>query len=402
MDRGGARVTDSGREPVIVGVAESDLGDTGLPIVQLQSQAATRALDDAGLSMRDVDGLATNGASRFSLPMMSEYFGIVPTWSDSSFAGGSSYEMFVSGAADAIRSGHCDVALITYGSNQRSANSRSLGGVSESHTPRAQFEVPYGPLAPMSMYALAAQRHMADFGTTPDQLAEVAVAAREWALRNPAAYRHDAGPLTHDDVTSSKMISSPLHVADCCLVTDGGGAVVMTTAARARDLDITPVSILGAAQATTHDSFSQMCATPGGLTTTGAAVSGPRALHRAGVELADVDVVQLYDSFTITVLLTLEALGFCEKGTSGEFVADGAIRPGGSLALNTSGGGLSYCHPGMFGIFLVIEAVRQLRGDCGPLVADGGRQIADASLALCHGTGGFLSTHATVILGVDS
>ena len=391
----------AGRRPVIVGVAESDLGVTGKSIAELQTQAATRALADAGLAMSDVDGLATNGASRFSTPMMSEYFGIVPTWSDSSFAGGSSYEMFVTSAADAITAGRCDTALITYGSNQRSASSRSLGGVSEAHTPRAQFEVPYAPLAPMSMYALAAQRHMADFGTTPDQLAEVAVAAREWALRNPVAFRHEAGPLTHDDVTSSKVVSSPLHIGDCCLVTDGGGAIVMTTAERAADLDVVPVELLGASQATTHDSFTQMCATPGGLTRTAASICGPRALAGAGVTLDDIDVVQLYDSFTITVLLTLEALGFCETGAAGSFVEGGTTRPGGSLALNTTGGGLSYCHPGMFGIFLVIEAVRQLRGQCGSTVAAGGRQVPDASLALCHGTGGFLSTHATVILGVD-
>lgn len=394
-------MSGGGREPVIVGVAESDLGETGRSVLDLQTQGALRALVDAGLTMADVDGLATTGVSRFSLPQMAEYFGIQPRWSDSSFAGGASFEMFVGHAADAIRGGRCDTVLITYGSNQRSARSRRLGGVPDPHTPFAQFEVPYGPLYPMSMYALVAQRHRHDHGTSPEQLAGVAVAAREWALRNPAAFRHGAGPLTVDDVLASPLISSPLHAADCCLVTDGGGALVVTTAERAADLPGRAVRLLGYGESTTHDGLAGMCAAPGGLMRTGAAESSAAALAEAGVTLGDVDTAQLYDSFTITVLATLEAIGFCAPGEGGAFVDAGGLLPGAGVPMNTTGGGLSYCHPGMFGIFLIIEAVRQLRGECGAPIADGGRQVAGAEVALCHGTGGIFSTHATVVLGVD-
>jgi acetyl-CoA acetyltransferase len=379
------------RRPVIVGVAESDLGVTGKTILGLQTQAILAALDDAGLALSDVDGLFTTGVSRFSATLVAEYLGIFPTWTDSTMAGGSSFEIFVAHAAEAIRAGRCEVAVVSYGSNQRSAQSRRLGGVQEEHTPEAQFEAPYGPLSPISMYAMAAQRHRHEFGTTPEQLAEVAVAAREWALLNPRAFRHGAGPLTVADVLASPMVSSPLRVGDCCLVTDGGGAVVLTTEARARDLRRRPVRILGHGETTTHIGMSQIP----DLTATGAAVSGRRAYAMAGLGPGDMDVVQVYDSFTITVLLSLEALGFCGRGEGGPFVEGGRIRPGGALALNTSGGGLSYCHPGMFGIFLVIEAVRQLRGEAGA------RQRPGARTALCHGTGGILSTHATVILGAD-
>jgi acetyl-CoA acetyltransferase len=379
------------KAPVIVGVAESDLGQTGKTILQLQTQAILGALDECGLSLRDVDGLFTTGAQRFSATSVAEYLGIYPTWTDSTMAGGSSFEIFVAHASEAIRTGRCEVAVISYGSNQRSARSRKLGGVVEEHTPEAQFETPYGPLFPISLYAMAAQRHMHEFGTTSEQLAAIAVAAREWARLNPKAFHYASGPLSVGDVLASPMVSSPLHVADCCLVTDGGGAIVMTSAERARDLKKKPVGVLGHGEASTHISMAHMP----DLTSTGAVVSGKRAFAMAGLAPADMDVVQIYDSFTITVLLTLEALGFCDRGEGGAFVADGRIAPGGRFALNTSGGGLSYCHPGMYGIFLIIEAVRQLRGECGA------RQGADARLALCHGTGGILSSHATVILGAD-
>lgn len=379
----------SDRTPVIVGVAESDLGVTNRTILDLQAQAVRGALDDAGLTLRDVDGLFTCGVSRFSASQVAEYLGIYPTWTDSTMAGGSSYEIFVAHAAEAIRAGRCEVALVSYGNNQRSARSRLLGGVVDEHVPYAQYEQPYGPLNPISMYALAAQRHMHEFGTTPEQLAEVAVAARAWALRNPKAFRFDAGPLTVADVLGSPMVSSPLHQLDCCLVTDGGAAAVLTTRERARDLRATPVALLGHGETTTHVGITQMP----DLTATGAHTSGERAYAMAGLAPADIDVVEVYDSFTITVLLTLEALGFCERGGAGAFVEKGRIAPGGELPLNTSGGGLSYCHPGMFGLLLIVEAVRQLRGECGD------RQVSGARTALCHGTGGIFSTHATVILG---
>lgn len=373
----------------IVGVAESDLGETGSSILRLQTQAIRAALDDAGLSLRDVDGLCTNGLTRFSTTQLAEYLGIRPTWTDSTFAGGASYELFVGRAVEAIRAGRCEVVLIAYGSNQRSARSRRLDGVTEPHAPESWYEAPYGPLNPISLYAMAAQRHMHEFGTTPEQLAEVAVAARGWALRNPKAYHHASGPLTVEAVLAAPMISSPLHTLDCCLVTDGGGAVILTTLERARTLRRPPVAVLGYGEATTNQSMSQIP----DLTSTGAADAARRAFSMAGLRPPEIDVVQVYDSFTITVLLTLEALGFCARGESGLFVEHGRLGPGGGFPINTSGGGLSYCHPGMFGIFLVIEAVRQLRGEAGA------RQLSRARTALCHGTGGILSTHATVILG---
>ena len=375
----------------IAGVAESELGVSALTPLQLNAQAVRRALEDAGLPLSAVDGIATTGLSRFSATLLGEYLGLRPTWTDSTMAGGSSFDLFVAHAARAIRDGLCEVAVVSYGSNQRSARTRRLEGVVEIGVPSTEFEVPYGPLRPISLYAMAAQRHMHEFGTTSEQLAEVAVAARAWALLNPVAFRHGAGPLTLEEVLDSPSISSPLHRLDCCLQTDGGGAVVLTSIKRARELRRPPVLVLGHGEASTNMGASQIP----DLTATGASVSGPRALEMAGVSISEVDVVQLYDSFTITVLLTLEGLGFCRRGEGGSFVEDGRTRPGGSFPLNTSGGGLSYCHPGMFGIFLIVEAVRQLRGEAGE------RQVAGAEIALCHGTGGELSTHATVVLGSD-
>ena len=375
----------------IAGVAESDLGDTGLSILGLQTQAVTRALADAGLTLADVDGIATTGVSRFSATQLADHFGLTPTWTDSTFAGGSAFEMFVARAAQAIEAGQCSTVVISFASNQRSARSRSLGGVSELHTPEAQFEAPYGALYPASYYAMAAGAYLHKYGATREQLAEVAVAAREWALLNPVAFRHEAGPLSVADVLGSRMLSTPLTTADCCLVTDGGGAVVLTSLERARDLAKPPVVVLGYGEATTHTSMTAA----EDLTTTGAVISGQAAFERAGLSIADVDVAQVYDSFTITVLLTLEALGFCGRGEAASFIQDGRIRPGGALPLDTSGGGLSYCHPGQFGVLLLVEAARQLRGECGA------RQVAGAEVALAHGTGGILSTHATVLLGVD-
>ncbi|TDC46643.1 thiolase [Actinomadura sp. KC345] len=375
----------------IVGAAECDLGVTNRSVLGLQTQAVTRALDDAGLSLRDVDGIATTGVSRFSATQLADYFGLEPRWTDSTYAGGSAFEMFVARAAQAIQAGQAATIVISFASDQRSARSRSLGGVVEDHTPEAQFETPYGPLFPLSYYAMAAQRYLHAYGGTRERLAEVAVAAREWALLNPAAFRYGKGSLTPSDVLGSAMISSPLTALDCCLVTDGGGAIVLTSLDRARDLRRTPVEVLGYGERTTNTSMTAVT----DLTVTGAAGSGADAFARAGVTPADIDVVQVYDSFTITVALTLEALGFCGRGEALDWISGGRIRPGGDFPLNTSGGGLSYCHPGQFGILLLVEAVKQLRGDAGD------RQVPDARLAVAHGTGGILSTHATVVLGVD-
>jgi acetyl-CoA acetyltransferase len=372
----------------IAGVAESDLGITDKTSLQLHAQAILGALDDAGLKLRDVDGLATTGISRFPVTQLAEYLGIHPRWMDGTFAGGSSYEIFASHGARAISAGLCEVVVMSSGSNQRSARTRRLGGAVEPHLPEAQFEVPYGPLNPISLYAMAAQRHMHEYGTTSQQLAEVAIAAREWARLNPKAFHYGSGPIGTGEVIGSPMVSSPLHTLDCCLVTDGGGAVVMTSSANARALAKPPVAVIGHGEATTN---MGMASIPD-LTSTGARESARSAFEMAGIGIADIDVVQLYDSFTITVLLTLEAIGFCGRGESGTFVEGGRLGPTGSFPINTSGGGLSYCQPGMFGIFLLIEAVRQLRGEAGA------RQLPTHRTALCHGTGGILSTHATVIL----
>ena len=376
----------------IVGVAESDLGVTDKSILTLQSQAITRALDDAGLSLSDVDGFATTGVSRFSATQLADYFGVTAKWTDSTFAGGSAFEMMVARGAQAIGAGQADVIVISFGSNQRSARSRALSGVVESHTPEAQFEQPYAPLHPISYYAMAAQQYFERYGGTHEQMAEVAIAAREWALLNPAAYRYGAGSLTVEDVVGSRLISSPLTVADCCLVTDGGGAVVLTSADRAKDLAKQPVDVLGYGERVTNTSMTAV----EDLTRTGAEGAAADAFARAGITPADVDVVQVYDSFTITVVLTLEAMGFCGRGEALDWIQGGRIRPGGDFPLDTSGGGLSYCHPGQFGVLLLVEAVRQLRGEAGD------RQVPNARIAVAHGTGGILSSHATVVLGVDA
>jgi len=372
----------------IAGVAESDLGEVApKTAMQLQAEAAREALAEAGLTFADVDALLSAGGDGYAPSMaIGEYLGITPRYTDSTNVGGSSFVVHAGHAYRAIQAGLCEVALITYGSTQRSAASRTLGrggGVRGTY----QFEGVWGLPAPVGPYALAATRHMHEYGTTAEQLAEVAVATRKWASLNPKAFMRD--PITIQDVLASRWIAQPLHLLDCCLVTDGGGAVVIVSAERARDLPRPPVWILGHGESHTHLGISSMP----DLTTTPAALSGARAFGMAGVTPADVDVVELYDSFTITVLLTLEALGFCGRGEAGAFVSGQRTAPGGDFPMNTNGGGLSYCHPGMYGIFTLIEATRQLRGESGP------RQVEGARVAVANGTGGVLSSAATVVLG---
>ncbi len=371
----------------VVGVAESDLGEVGpdLTPLDLIGQATVSTLQDAGLDKSDVDGLFSASAY-YHLPTLSvgEYLGIRPRYSDATNLGGSSFVSHLLHAASAIEAGLCEVALITYGSTQRSGGGRLVSG-SEANP----YEAPYGPRYPVSMYALAASRHMHEYGTTREQLAEVAVAAREWAKLNPKAFMRE--DLTIEDVLSSRTVSSPLSVRDCCLVTDGGGAAIVTSAERARELRKPPVYLLGAAEAHHHRHISQMP----DLTTTAAAESGPRAYAMAGVGPTDVNVAMLYDAFTINTVLFLEDLGFCGKGEGGAFVSGGRLAPGGALAVNTNGGGLSYNHPGMYGLLLLVEAVRQARGECGK------RQAAEHDVVLAHGNGGVLSSQVTAILGSE-
>ena len=384
----------SALQVALVGVAESDLGVVPKKTAtELAAQASVRALDDAGLTLDQVDGLFTANLSRFSVTQLAENLAIYPSFLDCTMTGGSSFEMHLGHAAAAIRNGLCEVALIAYGSVQRSRKARNIAGFNESGTSAALYENVYAPLFPVSFYAMVAQRYMHEHGATPEDLAQVAVAARQWAKMNPKAFKRE--PLTVADVLASPLVSSPLHGLDCCLVTDGGGAVVVTSMERARSLKQKPVTLLGHGEATTHDAMSQAP----NLLRHGSAESAKRAFMMAGVTPAEIDVVQIYDAFTINVLVGLENLGFCEYGEAKDFIKGGRIAPGGDFPVNTQGGGLSYCHPGMFGVFLLIEAVRQLRGD----YAKGSnpeRQVKDARVALCHGTGGVFSSHSTVILGV--
>ena len=369
----------------IVGAAESDIGAVAalMSSIDLMAQGIHRALADAGLNLRDVDGVfCACTQARTSAMSLVEYLGLPEVFTDSTIVGGSSFEIHVAHAHAALEAGLCDVAVIAYGSTQRTVGRRQAS-VRE-HNP---YETPFRPFLPASAYAMAASRHMFEFGTTREQLAEVAVAAREWALLNPVAWEKQ--PLTIADVLNARPISDPFTVRDCCLVTDGGGAIVMTRIDRARGLAKQPVPVLGWGQSITHASISSMP----DLTHTGAIQSGAAAYAMAGLVAPDIDVLALYDAFTINTILFLEDLGFCPKGEGGRFVQDGRIGPTGDLAVNTNGGGLSYCHPGMYGLFLLIEAVRQLRGECGA------RQVAAAELAIVHGNGGVLSAQATVILG---
>ena len=375
---------------VIAGVATTDYPHhPELTELGVHAIAADRALADAGISWDEIDGYASAGFFPMHAVQLCEYFGIRPSYLDETNTGGSSFEVLVEHAAHAIDRGQAEVVLITYGSVQLSQMGRRLG-TGGSGPP------PVGPAAADAVwgntlvgnYAMAAARHQHDYGTTSEQLAEIAVTMRDHASVNPLAQYRD--PITVDDVLSSRLVADPLHMLDCCVISDGGAACVVVSNERARDLRKAPAHILGAAHALTHHlNISQMP----DINLTAAAQSGPLALKRAGVSLADVDVLQLYDSFTITVLLTLEDLGFCGKGEGGAFVEGGRLRWDGPLPTNTDGGGLSACHPGMRGMFLIVEAVRQLRGE------GTARQVAKADIALVHGTGGMLSTGATLVLG---
>jgi acetyl-CoA acetyltransferase len=383
-----------GRTAIVGAVdAVSPTGSLDRTTAELEVDMVRAALDDAGLTIGDVDSVISTSGMMASLDL-AERMGVQGRYTDTTMTGGSSFEVHVEHAAAAIDAGYCDVAVIVYAATPRSGKNPFAGGgpsMGGGDLPFLQWDLPYGFGLPASSYSLAARRHMHEYGTTSEQLAEIAVAFRGWATKNPNAYHRD--PIAVDDVLASPMVAEPLHKLDCCLVTDGAGALVMTSAARARDLRQPPVYVLGAGTAHTHGmSISQMP----DITTTAAAVSGPNAFAMAGITPSDVDVVQLYDSFTITALITLEDLGFCAKGEGGGFVEGGRLGPGGDLPTNTNGGGLSYTHPGMYGMFVLVEAVRQLRGD----VVD--RQVPGAEVAVANGCGGVLSCTSTIVLGTES
>lgn len=371
----------------IVGAATFGIGTMpGHDAIELAGRAALAALADAGVPLSSVDGLfVALPQDMLSGLALAEHLGIAPRLTDNNRTGGSSFLTHTTVAALALDAGLCDVALIAYGSNQRSQTGKLVSSYQTSAT-----EAPYRPLLPVTAYALAASRHMHLYGTTRAQLAEVAVAARSWARLNPEAFARE--PLTVADCLAARMVADPLTVRDCCLVTDGAAAIVMTRADRARDLAREPIYLLGTGEAATHKDITSMP----DLTATGALQSGARAYSRAGLVPRDIDVVELYDAFTINTILFLEDLGFCPKGEGGRFVEGGRIAPGGTLPVNTNGGGLSCVHPGMYGLFTLVEAVRQLRGDAGD------RQVPNAVTALCHGSGGMLSSQVTNILGTGA
>jgi len=376
----------------IVGQHEHPLRNAGTRTAfQLAAEAGRAALEDAGLGVADVDALYMPTPTAMPAVMGAEYLGIHPTYVDSTNIGGSSYVSLVGHAAAAIAAGQFECALVLYGSTFRSEQvAVGTGGTLRSVNPNDAYESPYG-LTLVGAYALTARRHMATYGTSAEQLASIAVAARAYASTNPDARYRD--PITVADVLASRMIADPLHKLDCCVITDGGGAVVVASAARARNCAKPPVWILGAAEAIQH--------TDGGRSDyvgCAARQTAPRAFAMAGVAPADIDVLCVYDSYTITVLITVEDLGFCLKGDGGPFLAEpGRIGPDGTLALNPDGGGLSSNHPGMRGVFLLCEATRQLRGEAV-------NQVPQARLACVHGTGGFVGMReggATVILSTE-
>lgn len=377
----------------IAGVYEHpgrDLPDRTLP--QIHADVAAGALADAGLSFSDVDAYYSAGdAPGFGVLSMADYMGLDVTYIDDTETGGSSYLVHVQHAAAAIAAGHVKVALITLAGKPRTGGAAPGGSGRAGGAPEAAFENQFGMSVPGG-YALAAQRHMHEFGTTSEQLAEIKVAASIHASHNPNAFLPDAVSVA--EVLDSPMVSDPLHRLDCCVITDGGGALVVVAPEVADQLDRHCVPVLGTGTALKHTNNGRI-----DLTHTGASRSGPLAFAEAGVTPADIQYASIYDSFTITVLITLEDLGFCPKGEGGRFVSDGNLQaPFGGLPFNTDGGGLCNNHPAnRGGMTKVIEAVRQLRGEAHDAV-----QVADCELALAHGTGGSLATRmgsSTLILG---
>ena len=375
-----------GKRPIaaIVGASPAPSEDSGeFTPAGLMAEAAVDAASNAHVDRPAIDGLFSSSAYYYMPTLtLGEHLGITPRFSDSSTMGGCSFVAHLRHAAFALDAGSCTYGLIAHASTQRSDGKRVVKSMSE---PLA-YEVPYGALWPISGYAMIAARHMHDFGTTSEQLAEVAVSAREWGVLNPAGPFDE--PLTIDQVITSPLIASPLHRYDCCLVSDGAGALIVTTPERARDHHEQPVYVLGAAESHVARNVSQLP----DFVTSPAAITAPEALAEAEVELTDVDNYQVCDAFTITTLQILEDIGLCTKGEAGAFVSDGKTRPGGSLPVNTSGGGLSYRHPGMLGLTLLLEAVTQLRGE------GGNRQVPEARVSLVHGLGGVQMAGATAIL----
>lgn len=376
----------------IVGAADSPVGLVPhLSATQLCVEAARRALADAGIGKDQVDGLITCNSMAepymYHAETIAEYMQIFPRYCVSAATGGGTTFSVLHQAASAIATGMCHTVLITMADSLRSGLTREQAMKVQSSSGHPQFESPYGPTVP-AFYALIAQAHMAQYGTTEEQFAAAAVACRKHAHLNPTAQMRD--PITVDDVLNSRLIADPLRLLDCSLVSDGGAAVVVTSAERARDFPHAPIYLLGVGEGHRHEHISQAHS----LTTSAAKESGQRAYEMAGLKPRDMDFAQLYDCFTPTVLIELEDLGFCAKGEGGPFIATGAIEPNGAFPVNTHGGLLSHCHPGNPGsMFALTETVTQLRHEAG------GRQVKNAQIALVHAQGGIMSSHTTIILG---
>ncbi|MET9031302.1 acetyl-CoA acetyltransferase [Streptomyces mirabilis] len=387
-------MTPGKRKVAVVGVSLSDCGrvDDATPYT-LHAQAARRALADAGMDRSLVDGFASAGLGTLPPVEVAEYLGLRPTWVDSTAVGGSTWEVMAAHATDAIAAGHAEAVLLVYGSTARAdiKAGRRTGNLSFGARGPLQFEVPYGHTL-IAKYAMAARRHMHTYGTTLEQLASVAVQARANAALNPEAMFRT--PITTDDVLSGPMIADPFTKLHCCLRSDGGAAVLLAAEEYVRDCRTAPVWILGTGEHVSHTTMSEWP----DFTVSPAAVSGRLAFERAGVRPDEIDVAELYDAFTYMTLVTLEDLGFCAKGEGGQFVEKGRLTVGGELPVNTDGGGLSAQHPGMRGLFLLVEAVRQLRGEAGErqVRKTGGRL---PELAVASGTGGWFCSSGTVVLG---
>ncbi|MDX3757432.1 MULTISPECIES: thiolase C-terminal domain-containing protein [Streptomyces] len=387
-------MTPGKRKVAVVGVSLSDCGrvDDATPYA-LHAQAARRALADAGMDRSLVDGFASAGLGALPPVEVAEYLGLRPTWVDSTAVGGSTWEAMAAHATDAIAAGHAEAVLLVYGSTARAdiKAGRRTGNLSFGARGPLQFEVPYGHTL-IAKYAMAARRHMHAYGTTLEQLASVAVQARANAALNPEAMFRT--PITTDDVLSGPMIADPFTKLHCCLRSDGGAAVLLAAEEYVRDCRTAPVWILGTGEHVSHTTMSEWP----DFTVSPAAVSGRLAFERAGVRPDEIDVAELYDAFTYMTLVTLEDLGFCAKGEGGQFVEKGRLTVGGELPVNTDGGGLSAQHPGMRGLFLLVEAVRQLRGEAGErqVRKTGGRL---PELAVASGTGGWFCSSGTVVLG---
>lgn len=379
----------------IVGAADTPVGIVpDRTAMELCVDAAMAALKDAGLDRSEVDGLITCNA--MSQPLLyhaeavAEYLQIFPRYCLAAGAGGGTTFSIIHHAASAIVTGMADVVLVSMADSLRSSLTREQAMIMQSSTGHPQFEQPFGATVP-AYYALIAQAHMHEYGTTSEQMAEIAVAARAHAALNPAAQMRD--PITVDDVMNSRLIADPLRLLDCSLVSDGGSAVILTSAEKAKDFPHQPVYLLGAGEGHSHEHISQARS----LTTSAAKEAGERAYAMAGLSAADMDFAQLYDCFTPTVLVELEDLGFCAKGDGGAFAASGALGPGGAVPVNTHGGLLSHSHPGNPGsMFALTESVWQLRGTAGD------RQVPEAEVGLVHAQGGIMSSHTALILGREA